>query len=495
MYRVLLVEDEPPILRAEKAAIEGAASDFLVVKCAENGKEAVAALENDAYDIVFTDIKMPTMDGLKLAEWIHTNRPDTMVILLSGYSDFKYARTALQCKVFDYVLKPVSKAKLQKLCERIREELGGGAANARLPEQKSGDRSCLIMLACAGAYLLHGSEVLLPGEDFWSGEQIEQLFHGLLREGETRWFFSAGFPCERYIIIESDSKEREEEIAAAFFEAFREKELPVTVVYKAGVKFAETGSVLTPLREQLIRSLILGRSQLICEAKRPETYGSIERPYSKDDIDAIVLLIKNGSRNGLHDKLKSSLEILFDIDSTQEEINDFLNLILESYALTYPKSIQRKITSVKHEFVNALAAYVSFDAFLYDIVSILMTLRCDVKNSDKYEKLADSVEAYLIKNYTLTITSKVIAKEFGFVPSYISRIFKRNKGLSPNEFLIKLRITRARQLISENPEMKIKEVANLVGFNESYYFSKTFKRETGMWPSECNKTAPGENIL
>ena len=115
MYRVLLVEDEPPILRAEKAAIEGAAIDFLVVKCAENGKEAVAALENDAFDIVFTDIKMPTMDGLKLAEWIHINRPDTMVILLSGYSDFKYARCALQYKVFDYVLKPVSRAKLQKL--------------------------------------------------------------------------------------------------------------------------------------------------------------------------------------------------------------------------------------------------------------------------------------------------------------------------------------------------------------------------------------------
>ncbi|MBQ7500516.1 MAG: helix-turn-helix transcriptional regulator, partial [Clostridia bacterium] len=80
-------------------------------------------------------------------------------------------------------------------------------------------------------------------------------------------------------------------------------------------------------------------------------------------------------------------------------------------------------------------------------------------------------------------------REFGFVPSYISRIFKRNKGVSPNEFLSRYRIGLARKMLDEDPDMKIKELALNVGFKEPYYFSKTFKRETGLWPTEYVRPA------
>ena len=58
------------------------------------------------------------------------------------------------------------------------------------------------------------------------------------------------------------------------------------------------------------------------------------------------------------------------------------------------------------------------------------------------------------------------------------------KGVSPSEYLTKYRIKVAKKLLTDDPDMMVKEVANIVGFKESYYFSKTFKRETGMWPTE-----------
>ena len=67
---------------------------------------------------------------------------------------------------------------------------------------------------------------------------------------------------------------------------------------------------------------------------------------------------------------------------------------------------------------------------------------------------------------------------------YISRLFKRQKGVSPNEYVTKYRIEKAKKLIEENNDLRIKDIADAVGFKESYYFSKTFKRETGMWPTE-----------
>ena len=108
--------------------------------------------------------------------------------------------------------------------------------------------------------------------------------------------------------------------------------------------------------------------------------------------------------------------------------------------------MERKNTSVKKEFVNALASFVSYDDFVEDIVSILMSLRSDKNDADKYEQLADAVEAYLIQNYNKNITSDILSKEFGFVPSYISRLFKRQKGVSPNEYITKYRIEMAKKL-------------------------------------------------
>ena len=152
--------------------------------------------------------------------------------------------------------------------------------------------------------------------------------------------------------------------------------------------------------------------------------------------------------------------------------------------LKNPADVQRRNISVKHEFVNSLAGFLSYDELTDDITSILLTLRDDRKNEDRYEKLANEVEAYLIMNYRQSITSETLALRFNFVQSYISRIFKRQKGVSPNEFLTHYRMEIAKRYLREQPDMKIRELAPLVGVKDSYYFSKMFKKETGMWPTE-----------
>ena len=96
-----------------KSTLESVDSDFKVTECCINGKNAVEKLKNEDFDIVITDIKMPIMTGIELAGWIYQNKPDTKVIIVSGYSDFEYARKALEYKVFDYLLKPISKDKVQ----------------------------------------------------------------------------------------------------------------------------------------------------------------------------------------------------------------------------------------------------------------------------------------------------------------------------------------------------------------------------------------------
>ena len=473
MFKVLIAEDEPPIMRMIKSTLESVDSDFKVTECCINGKNAVEKLKNEDFDIVITDIKMPIMTGIELAGWIYQNKPDTKVIIVSGYSDFEYARKALEYKVFDYLLKPISKDKVSELTQRIKSEIAD--KNKMFDENNT-----IVILACAGAYLLYGSEVLLPGERFWTDSGIDTFMDNLLTTSEEYIFFNSNMLSERLMVITAETEERQEALIHKIYDEFSTKNLPMTIVYQKGVLFKDTGKYFSKLREQLI----LNKSQLLCCNSLSDSYEDISQPYSKADVDSIAFAIKNRNNDELKNKLTAVMNNMMSSDCTQEEINGFLNIILDTYTLNYPNHMKRKNTSVKKEFVNALASFVSYDAFIDDIISILATLRNDKRDPDRYEQLANEVEEYLINNYNKNITSDVLSKEFGFVPSYISRLFKRQKGVSPNEYVTKYRIEKAKKLIEENNDLRIKDIADAVGFKESYYFSKTFKRETGMWPTE-----------
>lgn len=415
MFKVLIAEDEPPIMRMIKSTLESVDSDFKVTECCINGKNAVEKLKNEDFDIVITDIKMPIMTGIELAGWIYQNKPDTKVIIVSGYSDFEYARKALEYKVFDYLLKPISKDKVSELTQRIKSEIAD--KNKMFDENNT-----IVILACAGAYLLYGSEVLLAGERFWNDSGIDTFMDNLLTTSEEYIFFNSNMLSERLMVITAETEDRQEELIHKIYDEFSTKNLPMTIVYQKGVLFKDTGKYFSKLREQLIKHLILNKSQLLCCNSLSDSYEDISQPYSKADVDSIAFAIKNRNNDELKNKLTAVMNNMMSSDCTQEEINGFLNIILDTYTLNYPNHMKRKNTSVK--------------------------------------------------------------KEFGFVPSYISRLFKRQKGVSPNEYVTKYRIEKAKKLIEENNDLRIKDIADAVGFKESYYFSKTFKRETGIWPTE-----------
>lgn len=480
MFKVMIVEDEPPIMRALKKTIENNDSDFSVESCCINGKEAIEKLQNNDFDVVITDIKMPVISGLELAKWIHDNKPDVKTVILSGYQDFEYAREALRCKVFDYMLKPLSKERAKAVFDRLKAEL----AEKQIRSVNHDDLDTVVILMCAGAYLIHGANVLLPGERFWVDEKKEAIMKEILMPDEEYIFFNTNIQSERFLVVGSSKVERQEEIVNELYKRVSDGSLPVTIVYKKGIKFKNAGKTVHELRDHLIKHLILDKGQLICCDGTEDSYEDIGQPYSKADIESIISAIKARNKDSIRTRLSNVILSMRDAGSTQEEINGMLNIVLDSYTLNFPKYMDRKNMSVKRELVTAIAGFVSYDMLIDDITAIFMTLRSDYKEEDRHGKLADSIEEYLIENYNKNITNDIIAKKFGFVPSYISRIFKLRKGVSPSEYITKYRIKTAKKLMLENPEIMIKQVAEMVGFKESYYFSKTFKRETGMWPTE-----------
>lgn len=118
MYKILIVDDEMIFRKGIRMILQK--SDFPIecITDAQDGERAMEVLEKDRYDIVITDIRMPRMDGLTLCGFIHQKGMELIVIILSGYDDFKYAQKAIQYGVSDYVLKPISQKNLLDVLKR-----------------------------------------------------------------------------------------------------------------------------------------------------------------------------------------------------------------------------------------------------------------------------------------------------------------------------------------------------------------------------------------
>ena len=132
MIRVLLVEDEPASQDYLQSIVRRELPEMELAGVCENGEAALALMRKSRVDIVVTDIAMPVMDGLQLAEAVRGAFPLIPVVIVSGYERFEYAKTALRYGVSDYLLKPVKPSEMRDCLRRLalRLEFSRGAQQA-----------------------------------------------------------------------------------------------------------------------------------------------------------------------------------------------------------------------------------------------------------------------------------------------------------------------------------------------------------------------------
>ena len=128
MYKVLIVDDEEIIRCGLAERVDWAAVGFRLVGACADGREAMEVAGREEPDVVLTDICMPAADGLELALWAQEHLPHSIVVILSGYDEFEYAREAIRRNVAEYLLKPVSAKDIRSLFLRLKDRLDSGRA-------------------------------------------------------------------------------------------------------------------------------------------------------------------------------------------------------------------------------------------------------------------------------------------------------------------------------------------------------------------------------
>ena len=123
MYKMIVVDDEYLVRTGITETIDWNKYDIEIVDTAQNGKVGLEKIELHHPDIIISDIKMPVMDGLQLVEALYERNYDGIIIMLSGYNDFDYAKGTLERGVFKYLLKPIDNDELIDIVVKAREKL------------------------------------------------------------------------------------------------------------------------------------------------------------------------------------------------------------------------------------------------------------------------------------------------------------------------------------------------------------------------------------
>lgn len=503
MIRILVVEDEPPIARGIVKLIQSYdCGQQMEIRSAINGKRALEELEGGRFDIVFTDIKMPMMTGIELAEQIQKKYPEIITIMVSGYQDFDYARKAIQYKVFDYILKPVKKEDMHSLLDHVFDKINSrnlaksrsevfDAIQNNAPAQKGGDEKQLyaVLLVCAGAFPTTPDESLLPAISLYSQIDMEQIVEMLAKPNEVSMCFNGKSSAERIVVTSADNPERIHEIAADLMGHLRQiSRLPVTIATNGDlIDLNQIYTTFIKLRTLLHNRLVLFESNIFCLGENKEQEKDDYIPENKESQvhNELLVALKTGSKDRIRESVLAAMDELSGRNAAQLESIFLFERILTTFfsgKLSDKQLVQTK-TDLRTAFSNATSQAGLCDDLTEIFCYSLPDAEADEK-ANSHQQLCDNIESYLKANYDKNITNTLLSQEFGFVSSYISKIFREHKGMSPSEYLTNFRIGMAKEILTSQPETLVKEVARTVGFNDQHYFSKIFKRETGLWPTE-----------
>ena len=536
MIRVLIAEDEPPIARAISRMVEETSPTCKVAACVSNGYDALEYLRRDPVDLVFTDIRMPVMDGLKLLQSLRSENIDCHVVIISGHQDFEYTQKALRLGAFDYILKPISRDKLKELLDRLEEACArrllqeaadtwraGGmapAAGAGL----SGELPYSLMLALAGHWPTISDDSLSPGAVFWQANDPYLLIKELTGSTSTVTFVGRA-AAERIFLLENASLGETSALAALLFERLTQlSALPKTLFVMPGpLRYSEIASAIITARKRIYSQIGLCRSAMIVEqnpaispagspatspatgpanspatspansaaisaatspagSAPPEAAGTTPRTLPAEML-AEALCVRKEKQIG--EAVEASVDAAVQSEMTQTGFEHFLETVI------HDKRLSLDTKQLKEDIGEAILGATTPAGLKADLKQILSHYVLGESKSELMSRV-DLVRQYLAEHYPEDISSETLSARFGFVPSYLSKVFRRQTGISPTEYLTGLRMAKAKELLASKPGLLIRDAAMLVGYKDPYYFSKLFKKATGLWPSEYQDAARGD---
>lgn len=532
MLKVLVADDEQLERQALRYVMEQHCPNLEVVGLAANGREAISLARETNPDILFMDIKMPGIDGLKAIRVIRENCPRTKIVILSAYDEFVFAQEALKLGAIDYILKPARPQEVVEVVEtlaaNIFRERERAAQEARLrreldkmmpfiqtafvydlimgnieAEEEIRERAEFFQLS-----LLPGAVLIIEIDHFASRTSHEPELNRQLLKKEVFQVVEkvlAEFPrgivttlgSDKLVLLFSPQEENN-----GFPLQKRVLELAERIRYLVAKTTGFTVTVGIGRFYEDLRDL----HRSFGEAERAIQFGyflGADQVIHIDDVDqdperipdypmreerALVRWVCLGDEDAARPALERLLEKLLVPYPGQLEVAKARMLellVVMSRAAVEGGAPVGEVSRLNLSYILELGRLQDSEEIRSWMNGVLEKFLAGV-NSGRQRLRSQAVtraKEYMEENFSRDISLEEISAFVNLSPYYFSRLFKQEEGLSFVEYLTRLRIEEAKRLLRSSQE-SIVNIALRVGYSEANYFSRVFRKLEGCTPSQ-----------
>ncbi|MHA6533879.1 response regulator [Paenibacillus sp. BAC0078] len=503
MYKVFIVDDEPFIIEGLYDIVDWAGMGMEIVGRAENGQDALEALTSLRADILITDISMPLMNGLDLIRAVRKIQPALKVIILSGYDEFGYLKEGMTLGIENYLLKPINleefKATLSNAVEKLNMSKAEDEMNAhsisilrdnvmhrwlkdQIAPKEFHERAELLGIQMNKPLLL--AALLRPGTGFGSAEFLKAVGEALAGSSSIILFQD----------IEGD---------AVLLHGLSEYQRGKEEVERCHERLIGQLSSFQPLRLSLgsVVETEGGAAQSYAQAKKAQEYFVLfpersliryEEIRSRTEADGrevtqnweqVQRLILAKDKEALLRRIDERFEQLRHMEGVTPEI-------LQDFSMEWLIRFKMQLKEIRHaeepelyqEGFRRIRETASIHEWIY-ILKEAAAFTIDLLIRDVKSPVVQQVLNFIHKSYSEDISLKTLGAQFHIHPVYLGQLFSKEVGDTFTEYINRYRIEKAKEELRYT-SCKVQEIARKVGYWETGYFYKQFKKYVGISPTE-----------
>ncbi|RCX15409.1 two-component system response regulator YesN [Fontibacillus phaseoli] len=517
-YQVILVDDEPIILRSLKVAIPWNELDLEIVGEARNGEDALKLVRELSPHMIISDIRMPGLDGISLMKEVVAENAKRLFIFISGYGEFEYAREALREGAFDYLLKPIDHDELIEMILRAKKTLEKQSENDKLLHSVQ----VLSMLARERMFaeFLEGNpsdnhlrhmqwlESSEFQEDYfvavlqldhymklyenWSMEE-RRLWLFAIRNILSEWSLAHGaltvFPFhsgEWVMLFPGSLRDRRESLGNDIIQ-----QIKINTKLSCSIGFSQSAEGIEQLSEAyksavnaLYQRFYSDREGVFVDPA-PELGATREARYPKH-LEAKMLECIRTLDN-------ERLLILLDETKTYIETQAFTKETAERMIVELSVVLYREFEQMRLLLEWSLEGLLQELHSLGTLSEMIGVLKFSLGNwireskesqpKENINKVIAKTQEYISNNYHKDLSIEEVSEIADLSISHFCMLFKQVTGYTFLEYLTQCRIEKAKYIL-KNSQVKVYQIAPLVGYQDPRYFTQVFKKVTGMTPSE-----------
>lgn len=502
MKKVMLVDDEIFITEGLMAIIDWEKLDLKVVHRAENGQEALKKFTEDPVDIIVTDINMPLMTGLELIKEIKEMGKNVKFIILSGYDEFLYAKKAIEYGVENYILKPIDEEELESALKNLTQII----KKEKQMINKGFDKTGKLLAFLSGKYDV--KEILDIKNDlnidfyksqytvtniFINSRDQKELYinidHLIELIFEHQYEILYQFDGQIVIINSWEREVTQDDILSCYN---RLKDLLLTELkYDVFISIGNIVNRIENLKDSFqsaskLKKYMLTQGINTVVDEQMISCSEYKEMSFKDEIEYINKLIIEKDIM----RIKSYIDCIFCMkELTPKNIYDFsikIILLLDQVADEF--RLNRKH---KHESFSDTIIELCSESRRERLKSFIISELEDFIDSMnevtvKYSPVVQQIVNIVNERYYEELSLKTLSYQYNINSSYLGQIFNKEVGCSFSDYLNKTKNMKAKELILET-NMKINDIAKEVGYTDSSYFYRKFKKFFGISPSKLRE--------